>query len=115
MPIYEYQCQSCNTVFEKIQKFSDAPVTVHEACGGPVERLLSAPQFQFKGSGWYITDYAKSGSNSPAQSGGKEPKSETKSEAKTEAKTETKAKSESSSTPTPAAAPATSSTNTSNK
>ncbi len=100
MPIYEYHCPTCNTNFEKIQKFSDEPLTVHELCGGPVERLLSAPAFQFKGSGWYITDYNKTGTSSPASSGGKEPatekKTETKSETKSETKTETK------STPAPA-------------
>lgn len=86
MPIYEYHCPTCNTNFEKIQKFSDEPLTVHDVCGGPVERLLSAPAFQFKGTGWYITDYNKTGSSSPASTGGKEPVSETKTEAKTEAK-----------------------------
>jgi putative FmdB family regulatory protein len=60
MPLYEYRCQSCDQVFEVMQKFADAPLTVHEACGGTVERLISAPAFQFKGSGWYITDYARS-------------------------------------------------------
>jgi len=49
-----------------MQKFSDAPITVHEKCGGPVHRLISAPALQFKGSGWYITDYAKSGTGSAA-------------------------------------------------
>jgi putative FmdB family regulatory protein len=60
MPLYEYQCSKCGNVFEVMQKFSDAPLTVHEGCGGAVERLLSAPALQFKGSGWYITDYARS-------------------------------------------------------
>jgi putative FmdB family regulatory protein len=61
MPIYEYKCGTCGEVFELKQKFSDAPLTIHEGCGGPVQRLISAPAIQFKGSGWYITDYAKSG------------------------------------------------------
>jgi putative FmdB family regulatory protein len=69
MPLYEYQCENCGDVFEVIQKFSDEPLTVHEKCGGKVTRLLSAPALQFKGSGWYITDYAK-GSNSPASGSG---------------------------------------------
>jgi putative FmdB family regulatory protein len=71
MPLYEYQCNACGVVFEKMQKFSDEPVTVHEDCGGAVRRLLSAPAFQFKGTGWYITDYArgKSGANGPAKQG----------------------------------------------
>lgn len=62
MPLYEYQCSKCDKIFEVIEKFSDAPLTVHEGCGGKVERLLSAPAFQLKGSGWYATDYPKSGS-----------------------------------------------------
>ncbi|HLH04913.1 MAG TPA: FmdB family zinc ribbon protein [Bryobacteraceae bacterium] len=63
MPLYEYRCEKCGDLFEVRQKFSDEPLTTHEKCGGPVHRLLSAPALQFKGSGWYITDYAKSGSN----------------------------------------------------
>ena len=63
MPIYEYKCNSCGKRFEKIEKFSDAPLETHEDCGGPVERLLSAPALQFKGTGWYVTDYAKSNSS----------------------------------------------------
>lgn len=62
MPLYDYKCQQCGQVFEVRQKFSDDPLTTHEGCGGSVERLISAPALQFKGSGWYITDYAKSGS-----------------------------------------------------
>jgi putative FmdB family regulatory protein len=67
MPLYEYACKQCGERFEVMQKFSDAPLTSHDKCGGPVERLISAPALQFKGSGWYITDYAKSGSTSPAE------------------------------------------------
>src|SRR5437868_11988151 len=59
MPIYEYQCKKCGHRFEKIQKFSDAPVKKCPDCGGKVEQLLSAPAVQFKGSGWYVTDYAR--------------------------------------------------------
>jgi putative FmdB family regulatory protein len=62
MPLYEYQCSKCDKIFEVIEKFADAPLTVHEGCGGHVERLLSASAFQLKGSGWYATDYPKSGS-----------------------------------------------------
>jgi putative FmdB family regulatory protein len=61
MPIYEYQCEQCGRRSEALQRFDDAPLTVCEECGGPLRKLLSAPAFQFKGSGWYITDYAKSG------------------------------------------------------
>lgn len=60
MPLYEYQCEFCHERFERIQKFSDPPVDVCPKCGsGPVRKLLSSPAIQFKGSGWYITDYAR--------------------------------------------------------
>ncbi|HMF89552.1 MAG TPA: FmdB family zinc ribbon protein [Candidatus Angelobacter sp.] len=62
MPLYEYQCKKCKHRFEKIQKFSDRPVKKCPKCGGPVEQLLSAPAVQFKGSGWYVTDYARKSS-----------------------------------------------------
>src|SRR6516164_1416458 len=69
MPLYEYQCKKCKHRFEKIQKFSDRPVKKCPECGGPVEQLISAPAVQFKGSGWYVTDYArKSGGASEASS-----------------------------------------------
>ena len=69
MPLYEYQCENCGDVFELIQKFSDTPLATHEKCGGPVHRLISRSALQFKGSGFYITDYAKGGST--AANGGK--------------------------------------------
>ena len=59
MPLYEYQCDACGHRFEVIQKFSDPPIDVCPKCGGPVHKLLSSPAIQFKGSGLYITDYAK--------------------------------------------------------
>ena len=59
MPLYEYQCEACTNRFERIQKFSDPPPETCPQCGGPVKKLLSSPAIQFKGSGWYITDYAK--------------------------------------------------------
>lgn len=68
MPLYDYRCKKCGETFEVRQKFSDAPLTVHENCGGEVQRLLSAPALQFKGTGWYVTDYAKSG-KSPSTNG----------------------------------------------
>ncbi len=58
MPLYEYQCKKCKHRFEKIRKFSDKPLKKCPECGGPVEQLLSAPAAHFKGSGWYVTDYA---------------------------------------------------------
>lgn len=57
MPLYEYQCKKCKHKFEKIQKFSDRPIKKCPECGGPVEKLLHAPAVQFKGTGWYVTDY----------------------------------------------------------
>ena len=60
MPLYEYRCDACGHQFEKIQRFSDDPISVCPNCGaGPVVKLLSSPAIQFKGSGWYITDYAR--------------------------------------------------------
>ena len=64
MPLYEYRCAKCGDVFEVMQKFADAPLTVHEGCGGSVERLISRSGFSLKGSGWYATDYARGGSSS---------------------------------------------------
>lgn len=58
MPLYEYRCKSCGKNIEVIQKFSDAPLTSCKECGGEVEKLLSAPAIRFKGSGWYVNDYA---------------------------------------------------------
>jgi len=62
MPLYEYECGACGHRFERIQKFSDPPVDVCPNCGEKkVQKLLSSPAIQFKGSGWYITDYARKG------------------------------------------------------
>lgn len=71
MPLYEYKCDQCQEVFEVMQKFSDTPLETHEGCGGRVRRLISVPALQFKGSGWYITDYARSGGNSGSGGNGK--------------------------------------------
>lgn len=62
MPLYEYECEACGRRFEVIQRFSDPPVEQCTTCGGTVRKLLSSPAIQFKGSGWYITDYARKGS-----------------------------------------------------
>jgi putative FmdB family regulatory protein len=60
MPLYEYRCKACGSTFEKIRKYSDEPVEVCDKCGkGPVQKLISSPAIQFKGTGWYITDYAR--------------------------------------------------------
>jgi putative FmdB family regulatory protein len=75
MPLYEYQCEACGNRFEKIQKFSDPLVDVCPKCGGPVHKLMSSPAIQFKGSGWYITDYArKDGGDKGTKAGSSESK-----------------------------------------
>ncbi len=82
MPLYEYQCQDCGKALEVIQKFSEDPLTECPQCGGRLERLLSAPAIQFKGSGWYITDYArKSGNGESKQASSTEKKEDVKSAA----------------------------------
>ncbi len=58
MPIYEYECESCDERFELIQKFSDKPLKKCPKCGGAVHKVLSPPALVFKGTGWYVTDYA---------------------------------------------------------
>ncbi len=63
MPIYEYLCKKCGHRFEEIKKFSDKQPTKCLKCGGVIEQVISAPAVQFKGSGWYVTDYAKKGSS----------------------------------------------------
>jgi putative FmdB family regulatory protein len=108
MPIYEYQCTKCNDRTEVIQKFTDPPYAACEKCGGEVRKLMSAPAIQFKGSGFYKTDYASaaskaetkagseggksepSGDSKPAESKSSETKTESKSETKSETKTESK-------------------------
>ena len=83
MPLYEYKCASCGNVFEVIQKFSDEPLHQHPGCGGAVERLISAPSLQFKGSGWYVNDYGRNHSSGREKSNSQDGKSpEGKSDAK---------------------------------
>jgi putative FmdB family regulatory protein len=121
MPIYQYKCENCGEQFDVIQKFADEPLAVHATCGGAVHKMMTAPAFQFKGTGWYVTDYAnKSSAPSEGNSGGgnsgkdsaeskSDSKADAKSESKAESKSETKAesKSESKSDSTSAPAPAT--------
>jgi putative FmdB family regulatory protein len=66
LPLYEYKCKKCGRRTEKIRKFSDPPLTKCESCGGELEQLLSSPAIQFKGSGWYVTDYARKGPSAGA-------------------------------------------------
>jgi putative FmdB family regulatory protein len=106
MPLYEYQCDACGHRFEVIQKYSDAPIEICEKCGGAVRKLLSSPAIQFKGSGWYITDYARAGksdgsSKSDSSSSSKsDSSSSSSSESKTESKGETKSESKTDAKPT---------------
>ena len=105
MPIYEYQCLSCGKRTELLQRFDDPPPAACPHCGGEVKKLISAPAVQFKGTGWYVTDYAKGnkggGSKSSDSKGegksesGSESRSESKTESKSEAKSESKAESKS--------------------
>jgi putative FmdB family regulatory protein len=81
MPRYEYKCEGCGEHFELSQKFADEPLTVHEKCGGRVERLISVPALQFKGSGFYVNDYAKGGSSS-GNGGSKKSEGDSKSDSK---------------------------------
>jgi putative FmdB family regulatory protein len=78
MPIYEYKCLNCGTHLEKMQKVTDAPLKVCENCGGKLEKQWSRSGFQFKGEGWYVTDYAGK------KNGGTEKSSAGESTAKTE-------------------------------
>jgi putative FmdB family regulatory protein len=106
MPIYEYQCEACGKKFEQIQKFSDPPVEVCAVCGkGPVQRLLSSPAIQFKGEGWYITDYARKGKSDTAATSDSTPKSDSADTKKTSA--DTKSGTASEATPAAAAKPST--------
>jgi putative FmdB family regulatory protein len=69
VPLYEYHCDRCGR-FEVIRKFSDKPLTKCPKCGGPIQRLPSAPAIQFKGTGWYVTDYAKKAGSEGSKSEG---------------------------------------------
>jgi putative FmdB family regulatory protein len=96
MPLYEYECEKCGHRFEKIQKFSDKMVKKCPECGGKVEQMISAPAVQFKGSGWYVTDYANK-SHAPSSDGGKDSKKESKSEGSSKESSSKEGSSESSS------------------
>jgi len=100
MPLYEYECKKCHHRFEKIQKFSDPHVKRCPECGGSIEQVISAPAVQFKGSGWYVTDYAKkspaASSSSNSSNGDSSSKKEDKSKSEDSPKSESSRKSESS-------------------
>lgn len=98
MPIYEYKCLDCDTQIEKMQKVSDAPLSLCEKCGGRLEKQWSLSGFQFKGEGWYVTDYSKKSDGAGEKAEKKSPtestvKSETASnETKSSSSKETSAK-----------------------
>jgi putative FmdB family regulatory protein len=105
MPLYEYQCDACGHRFETIQKFSDPPIEQCSKCGAAVRKLQSAPAFQFKGTGWYITDYAKKDSVPAGTTGESAPASAPASKDAAPASAEKSGSGDSTapSTPTPAA------------
>lgn len=101
MPLYEYQCKKCKHRFEKIQKFSDKMLTKCPECGGSIEQMISAPAVQFKGSGWYVTDYPKKSSaahtsSSESDGGSKESKDSKETKETKESKKDDKPKSDTS-------------------
>ena len=108
MPLYEYECDACGQRFELIRRFADPEVDICAACGkGPVRRLLSSPAIQFKGSGWYITDYARKAKDGKAGDGkaadgnaGGEKSTAAAGDAAGDKKSESAAKSDAPSTPT---------------
>jgi putative FmdB family regulatory protein len=96
MPLYEYECEACGQRFEVIRKFSDPPLDVCKQCGrGPIRRLPSSPAIQFKGSGFYITDYPKTGDAGRADKQSAEQKQDAKSDAATDKASKTEGKTES--------------------
>ena len=104
MPLYEYECGACGHRLEIIQKFSDGPPDACPKCGkGPLQRQQSSPAFQFKGTGWYVTDYAAKGRGSEKGSG--EKSGETKADSKSDSAGSDTGKSEKKSD-APASAPA---------
>ncbi|HUD71609.1 MAG TPA: zinc ribbon domain-containing protein [Dongiaceae bacterium] len=99
MPLYEYQCRKCGHRFEEIQQYSDPPIKRCPKCKkGKVEKLLSAPAVQFKGTGWYVTDYGRKGSSGGSDSGSKGDKGDKggKDSGKSDSKSESKSESSSS-------------------
>ena len=94
MPIYEYRCQECHYEFERMQKFSDPPVATCPTCDGAVQKLISRSAFHLKGSGWYVTDYARNGgekSDAPDKGTAEKPAAETGTEKSTSEKSDGKA------------------------
>ena len=100
MPIYEYQCQKCGT-FEVTQRITEKPLGKCPTCKGKVKKLISNTSFQLKGTGWYVTDYARKDNNKGAEKGenGGKPSAESKSDSKSDSKGESKTESSSSGSP----------------
>ena len=114
MPLYEYLCEKCGSKFELIEKFSDSPKLIHEGeCGGPVHRLISAPALQFKGTGFYITDYAKSGASKSDSKKSSEGKSESKDSKDSKSSDSSKSSSSDSSSSSSSSTPASTTTSSS--
>ena len=90
MPTYEYQCAKCRQIFEIRQRISEPALTVHDGCGGPVHRLLSAAPFILKGEGWYVTDYPSEARKKAKESEKATPAGDTKPAASQDTKAETK-------------------------
>ena len=84
MPIYEYSCKKCGKTIEVIQKFSDPILKKHQGCGGTLTKLISASAFQLKGTGWYVTDYARKGKGGESESSSESSKEKKESAPKTE-------------------------------
>ncbi len=78
MPVYEYECDVCHERFERLQRLSDPLIKKCPHCGGPVQKLFSVPALQFKGSGFYVTDYAHRSGGSPTSAHSEQKSSETK-------------------------------------
>ena len=112
MPLYEYECEACRHRFEKIQRFSDPLVQVCPSCGkGPVNKLLSAPAIQFKGTGWYVTDYAgKKPDSSSSSDSGSDSKSDNKSDSTSDSKSDSTSDSKSDTKSDPSSRSSTTST-----
>jgi putative FmdB family regulatory protein len=107
MPLYEYECGACGHRFELIQKFSDGPPDACPKCGkGPLQRMQSSPAFQFKGTGWYVTDYAAKGKGSDKSSGEKSGESKPADSKGDAASGDTGTKSDTKKSDAPAATPA---------
>ena len=98
MPLYEYECDACGGRFEVIQKFSETTEQCRKCGKGPVRRLTSSPAIQFKGSGWYITDYAQKGKSEPSGEGGSSEKKAETTKSDATAKSDTPATTTTSST-----------------